>query len=90
VSRFDRGSRGIFDAAVIVNTDAVGWLAREAALPGSGDLRSHWVVIQLKDALNIVWEVDETPGHGIWHFIQLLVSLAAVLALGFLLLGNCS
>jgi membrane protein len=48
------------------------------------------VVVQLKDALNIVWEVDETPGHGIWHFIQLFVSLAAVLALGFLLLGNCS
>jgi membrane protein len=26
------------------------------------------VVVQLKDALNTVWEVEETPGHGIWQF----------------------
>jgi membrane protein len=45
------------------------------------------VVVQLKDALNTVWEVDETPGHGIWHFVRNYVaSLAAVLALGFLLM----
>jgi len=45
------------------------------------------VVVQLKDALNIVWEVGETSGDGIWHFIRnYIVSLAAVLALGFLLL----
>lgn len=45
------------------------------------------VVVQLKDALNTVWEVEETPGHGTWHFIRsYVVSLAAVLALGFLLL----
>ena len=45
------------------------------------------VVVQLKDALNTVWEVGETPGHGIWHFMRsYVVSLAAVLALGFLLL----
>jgi uncharacterized BrkB/YihY/UPF0761 family membrane protein len=45
------------------------------------------VVVQLKDALNTVWEVGELPGHGLWHFIRnYVVSLAAVLALGFLLL----
>jgi membrane protein len=45
------------------------------------------VVVQLKDALNTVWEVSETPGHGIWHFMRsYVVSTAAVLALGFLLL----
>jgi membrane protein len=45
------------------------------------------VVVQLKDALNTVWEVGETPGHGIWHFLRSYVaSLAAVLALGFLLM----
>ncbi|HEY8671398.1 MAG TPA: YihY/virulence factor BrkB family protein, partial [Terriglobales bacterium] len=45
------------------------------------------VVVQLKDALNTVWEVGELPGRGIWHFIRsYVVSLAAVLALGFLLL----
>ena len=45
------------------------------------------VVVQLKDALNTVWEVGELPGHGVWHFIRSYVaSIAAVLALGFLLL----
>jgi membrane protein len=45
------------------------------------------VVVQLKDALNTVWEVGDTPGNGIWHFLRsYVVSLAAVLALGFLLM----
>ena len=45
------------------------------------------VVVQLKDALNTVWEVGELPGRGVWHFIRsYVISLAAVLALGFLLL----
>jgi membrane protein len=45
------------------------------------------VVVQLKDALNVVWEVGETEGGGIWHFARnYLLSLAGVLALGFLLL----
>ncbi len=45
------------------------------------------VVVQLKDALNTVWEVTDTPGHGLWGFLRsYVVSLTAVLALGFLLL----
>jgi membrane protein len=45
------------------------------------------VVVQLKDALNTVWEVKDTPGSGIWGFVRTYVfSLAAVLAVGFLLL----
>src|ERR1700680_2359056 len=45
------------------------------------------VVVQLKDALNTVWEVEEAPSRGIWHFLRsYVVSLAAVLALGFLLM----
>jgi membrane protein len=47
------------------------------------------VVVQLKDALNTVWEVDELPRHGVWHVLRSYVaSLAAVLALGFLLLTS--
>jgi len=60
-----------------------------ATLLGIGTLlfAAIGVVIQLKDALNTVWEVGELPGHGVWHFIRSYVaSLAAVLALGFLLL----
>jgi membrane protein len=45
------------------------------------------VVVQLKDALNTVWEVRQTPGSGIWYYIRSYVlSFAGVLALGFLLL----
>ena len=44
-------------------------------------------VVQLKDALNTVWEVQEQPGQGVWQFMRsYVVSLAAVLGLGFLLL----
>jgi membrane protein len=45
------------------------------------------VVVQLKDALNVVWEVEETKGGGLWHFARnYVLSFAAVLSLGFLLL----
>ena len=45
------------------------------------------VVVQLKDALNTVWEVQDVPSHGAWPFVRnYVISLAAVLALGFLLL----
>jgi len=45
------------------------------------------VVLQLKSAFNSVWEVDERQISGLWQFIRTyLVSLAAVIALGFLLL----
>jgi membrane protein len=60
-----------------------------ATLLGAGALlfAAIGVVVQLKDALNTVWEVGEAPGHGIWRFVRsYVVSLAAVLALGFLLM----
>src|SRR5262245_18546945 len=45
------------------------------------------VVVQLKEALNVVWQVSKPPGKGLWGFIRAYVlSLAGVLALGFLLL----
>jgi membrane protein len=45
------------------------------------------VVVQLKDAMNTVWDVETPPGAGVWRFIRTyLFSLAGVLALGFLLL----
>ena len=45
------------------------------------------VVVQLKDALNTVWEVEARKKGGIWQFVlTYLVSSAGVLALGFLLL----
>jgi membrane protein len=45
------------------------------------------VVVQLKDALNTVWEVDEKNISGAWQFIRTyLISLTAVIGIGFLLL----
>jgi membrane protein len=45
------------------------------------------VVVQLKDALNTVWEVETPSGSGIWRFARTyILSLAGVLSLGFLLL----
>jgi membrane protein len=45
------------------------------------------VVVQLKDALNVVWEVKEPQESGLWPFARnYVLSFAAVLALGFLLL----
>jgi membrane protein len=45
------------------------------------------VVVQLKDAFNTVWEVSPDKYAGIWGFVRTyILSLAGVLALGFLLL----
>ncbi len=45
------------------------------------------VVVQLKDALNTVWEVETPRGSGIWRFVRTYIwSLAGVLSVGFLLL----
>jgi membrane protein len=44
------------------------------------------VVVQLKDALNTIWEVDEAKGDGMWWYVRTyLVSIAGVLGLGFML-----
>jgi hypothetical protein len=49
------------------------------------------VVVQLKDALNTVWEVETPPGSGIWRFVRTYIwSLAGVLSVGFLLLTTGS
>jgi len=45
------------------------------------------VVVQLKDALNTIWEVKAARAKGMWGFARSYVlSFAGVLALGFLLL----
>jgi membrane protein len=80
-----------------------GTQAVEAMLKGAGQPREGWiataigagtlifaalgVVVQLKDAMNSVWEVDPPKESGIWQFARTYVlSLAGVLAVGFLLL----
>lgn len=44
------------------------------------------VVAQLKDAINAIWETEEPRHAGLWAYIRTyLISLAGILALGFLL-----
>jgi membrane protein len=59
-----------------------------ATMLGAGALlfAAVGVVVQLKDALNTVWGVEAQKG-GVWQFVRTyVISLAGVLALGFLLL----
>jgi membrane protein len=45
------------------------------------------VFIQLKDALNTIWDVDETKASGIWAFVKkYFLSFSMVFGIGFLLL----
>jgi membrane protein len=45
------------------------------------------VVVQLKDAFNTVWEVEAKKVSSLWQFIRTyLISIAAIISLGFLLL----
>jgi membrane protein len=45
------------------------------------------VVVQLKDALNTIWDAPEPQSSGVWWYVRTyLVSLAGVMALGFLLM----
>jgi membrane protein len=44
------------------------------------------VVVQLKDALNIIWETKEPGGTGVWWYLRTYhVSFAGIMGLGFLL-----
>lgn len=45
------------------------------------------VVVQLKEALNTVWEVETKRRSGVWGFVrEYILSFAGVLAVGFLLM----
>src|SRR5438105_1335096 len=45
------------------------------------------VVVQLKEALNVVWDARPPTRSGLWAFVrEYILSFAAVLALGFLML----
>jgi len=45
------------------------------------------VVAQMKDAMNTIWEVDQSAEGGLWYYIRTYtVSLAGILALGLLLI----
>lgn len=60
-----------------------------AAVSGIGLLliAAVGVVVALKDALNTIWDVQPGDSDGLWWYVRTyLISLAGVLALGFLLI----
>lgn len=82
----DRGAQAVQTMLAGASEPTEGWMA---TLIGVGALlfAAIGVVVQLKDALNTVWEVEESKESGVWHFLRTYVlSLAAVVAVGFLLL----
>jgi membrane protein len=82
----ETGAKAIEGMLADASRPAAGALATVLGL-GALLFAAIGVVVQLKDALNIVWEVEESKQGGLWHFARnYVLSLAAVLALGFLLL----
>lgn len=82
----DTGAKAIEAMLAGASRPAEGALATVAGV-GAVLFAAIGVVVQLKDALNVVWEVEESKESGIWHFVRNYVaSFAAVLAVGFLLL----
>jgi membrane protein len=82
----DTGAKAIQAMLIDASRPRAGLLATSL---GTGALlfAAIGVVVQLKDALNTVWEVRRTPGSGLWYYVRSYVlSFAGVLALGFLLL----
>lgn len=81
------------DGAQIVEAMLRGAASRESggitAIFGLGLLlvAALGVVAQLKDALNTIWDAPEPTGNGfLWYLRTYLISLAGVMALGFLLM----
>ena len=76
----------------------IGQLAESQSEEGSGLLATilggvtllvgaSTVFVQLQNGLNIIWDVEPKPGHGLVSFVrQRLLSIAMVVSLGFLLL----
>jgi membrane protein len=82
----EQGAKGIESLLAGVGKPAEGILT---SLVGTATMliAAVTVVVQLKDALNAVWGRATAPVSGIWGFARkYAVSLAGVLAMGFLLL----
>ena len=82
----EQGAKGIENMLAVASQPTEGIFA---AVLSTGTLvfAAIGVVVQLKSALNTIWEVKTKASSGIWSFFRTYaVSLAGVLSLGFLLL----
>jgi membrane protein len=81
-----QGAKGVEDMLAVAGQPTEGVFA---ALVSTGALifAAIGVVVQLKAALNTVWEVKVPASSGVWSFFRIYaVSFAGVVSLGFLLL----
>jgi membrane protein len=83
----DTGAKAVEATLAGASRPAAGIMATVLGV-GALPFAAIGVVVQLlKDALNVVWEVEESKESGLWHFARnYVLSFAAVLTLGFLLL----
>ncbi len=82
------GDKGAQAVQALLNNASVGGHSTLGTIIGVGVLLfgAIAVVVQLKDALNIIWDVQDSGTSGFWGYLRKYgVSLAAVLGLGFLL-----
>jgi membrane protein len=82
----DKGAEAVATMLSSAGKPSEGWFA---TIIGTVTLlfAAIGVVVQLKEALNTVWEVKPAKRSGIWGFVRdYVLSFAGVLALGFLLL----
>ena len=80
-----------------VGSQAVEAMLKGASSPASGKIAGAvgvilllvaalGVVVQLKDALNTIWETKQPESAGVWWYLRTyLISFAGILGLGFLL-----
>jgi membrane protein len=80
-----------------LGSQAIETMLKGAGSPASGTLAAAigiillilaavGVVVQLKDAINTIWETKEPEGAGVWWYLRTyLISFAGILGLGFLL-----
>lgn len=82
----EQGAKGVEDMLAAAGRPTEGILATIAST-GTLIFAAIGVVVQLKSALNLVWDAKPPEGTGIWNFFRTYaVSLAGVVSLGFLLL----
>jgi len=82
----DKGAESVATMLTSSGKPSEGWFA---TIIGTVTLlfAAIGVVVQLKEALNTVWEAKPVKRSGIWGFVRdYVLSFAGVLALGFLLL----
>ncbi len=81
----DSGAQAVEAMLKGASVETTGWLAGASGIVLLL-IAALGVVVQLKDALNTIWEVKEREYAGVWWYLRTyMISFAGILSLGFLL-----